>query len=112
MRRDHDPKQLLASIQPWIEALPFATRSKAMFGGYGVYADEKIFLSLSNVGIGLKLSAAQHAELLSLGGEGLSYEPNMPPSKSYAVPPDDWYADTTKLRTWIEKSATFVTSKK
>lgn len=43
-------------------------RRKAMFGGACSYANERIFSSLSNVGIGLKLSPEDRDALLLIEG--------------------------------------------
>ena len=79
-----------------------------MFGGFGVYVEDRIFISLSNVGVAFKLSASDHAALLAEGGEGLSYEPSTPPSKSYAVVPSEWHDKPAKLSEWATLSARFV----
>ena len=86
-------------------------RFKAMFGGIGAYADGRMFLSLSDVGLALKLGEADRAVLLQRkGAKPLQYEPSMPPSKTYVVVPDAMLADRETLRIWISKSAAFVKS--
>ncbi|MBI1755862.1 MAG: TfoX/Sxy family protein [Fimbriimonas ginsengisoli] len=106
---NYDPKALLPKLEAATADLPYLFRHRAMFGGFGVYANDKMTATLSNVGIGFKLSPSDHAELLRQGGVGLAYEPGQPPSKSYALVPADWHEDAAKLREWAERSAKFVT---
>lgn len=100
-------KVLEASAPPDVELL-----SKPMFGGIVVYADGRMFCSLSNVGLALKFGGDEHAALLKTkGAKALQYEPSMPPSKNYIVVPDAVLNDRKALRTWIAKSAAFVKTK-
>jgi TfoX/Sxy family transcriptional regulator of competence genes len=103
-----------AELQKHVEAaapLEIELRFRPMFGGIGVYADGRMFLSLSDVGLALKLGEAERAMLLKIpGAKPLQYEPNSPPSKSYVVVPDRMLADRKALRDWIARSATFAKS--
>lgn len=84
---------------------------KPMFGGIGVYANGRMFCSLSDVGLALKFGGDEHEALLKIkGAKALQYEPSAPPSKSYIVVPDAVLKDRKTLRTWIAKSAAFVKS--
>lgn len=105
---DHDPKVLKQIVEEILIELKIDYRFRPMFGGFGVYAENVIFSTLSNVGIGLKLSSADHAELCTLGGVGLAYEPGSKPSKTYAVPPEDWLSKKENLTEWINRSVRFV----
>lgn len=107
MRRgvEHDPKALQAIMEaaspPDLE-LAF----RPMFGGIFGYADGKAFASLSNVGLALKMTGADH-EALSAVPEvmPLRYEPDDPPSKTYLLLPDAILSDPDSLRSWIARSA-------
>jgi TfoX/Sxy family transcriptional regulator of competence genes len=80
-----------------------------MFGGISVYADGRMCISLSDVGLALKLGEADRAELLKLkGAKPLQYEPDSPPSKSYVVVPGSMLTDRAELGRWIAISAAFV----
>lgn len=69
------------------------------------YAEGKPFASLSNVGLALKLSGGDHAEMLALeGAAALRYEPDQPASKSYVVVPGPMLSDRSRLRSWIARS--------
>ncbi len=106
----HDPKTLQAvrttSAPPDLE-LAF----RPMFGGIMGYAKGKVFVSLSDVGLALKLSAADREALLAIpGSKPLQYEPDQPPSKSYVVVPEAMLSAPDMLRTWITRSATSLAS--
>jgi TfoX/Sxy family transcriptional regulator of competence genes len=77
-----------------------------MFGGIGVYAGGRMFCSLSDVGLALKLTAADHEELLKVrGAKSLQYEPSARPSKTYVVVPGSMLKDRKTLRVWLTRSA-------
>jgi TfoX/Sxy family transcriptional regulator of competence genes len=101
-----------ANLQKIVEKaapLEIELRFRPMFGGISVYAHGWMFISLSDVGLALKLGEAERQELLSLkGARPLQYEPDAPPSKSYVVVPDAMLSDTKALQSWIAKSAAFV----
>ncbi|HEY1632804.1 MAG TPA: TfoX/Sxy family protein [Rhizomicrobium sp.] len=108
MKPGHTPADLRKAMEA---AAPgeIDLRFKPMFGGIGAYADGRMFASLSDAGLALKLGDAAHAELLKLkGAKPLQYEPGAPVSKTYVVVPDAMLADRRALRGWIEKSANFV----
>lgn len=101
----HDPKALQAVMEaaspPDLE-LSF----RPMFGGIMGYAGGQVFASLSNVGLALKMTGAEHAALGAVPGvEPLRYEPGDPPSKTYLVLPDAMLDDPAGLRSWIARSA-------
>ncbi len=100
-----------AKLQSHVEAAAppdIELRFKPMFGGIGVYADGRMCISLSDVGLALKLGNADRARLLKLkGAKALQYEPDAPPSKSYVVVPDAMLTDRTELGRWIAISAAF-----
>src|SRR5436309_8093082 len=97
-------KQLESAAPPEIEL-----RFKPMFGGIGGYADGRMFASLSDVGLALKLGEADRDALLKLkGAKPLQYAPDVPPSKPYVVVPETMLSDRHALRSWIAKSAAFV----
>jgi TfoX/Sxy family transcriptional regulator of competence genes len=102
---EHDPKALqavmMAASPPDLE-LEF----RPMFGGIMGYAAGQVFASLSNVGLALKMTGAEHAALSAVPGvKPLRYEPDDPPSKSYLLLPDAMLSDPAGLRPWIARSA-------
>lgn len=79
---------------------------RPMFGGIMGYAAEKAFASLSNRGLALKMTGADHAALGAMPGVvPLRYESDDPPSKSYLLVPDAMLSDPDGLRPWIARSA-------
>lgn len=79
---------------------------RPMFGGVGVYSRGRMFCSLSNAGLALKLSGDEHAALLRMrGAKRLQYNTSMPPSKSYVVVPASMLKERPALSVWIERSA-------
>ena len=101
----HDPrdlqKKLEAAAPPHVD-----WRFKPMFGGIGAYADDRMCVSLSDVGLAVKLPPKEQEALLALkGAKRLQYEPSMPPSKTYIVVPDGMLADAEALGHWLALSA-------
>jgi TfoX/Sxy family transcriptional regulator of competence genes len=101
---EHDPKALKALMEAASPDLDLAFRP--MFGGIFGYAAGQAFASLSNVGLALKMTGADHAALSAVQGVvPLRYEPDDPPSKSYLLLPDSMLSDPDSLRLWITRSA-------
>lgn len=89
------------AVSPELELL-----FRPMFGGIGVYSRGRIFCSLSDAGLALKLSGDEHAALLRVkGAKPLQYDASMPPSKSYVVVPAHMLSNRRVLGAWIGKSA-------
>jgi len=106
----HVPTELRKRVEA-AAPMELELRFRPMFGGIGVYADGRMFLSLNEVGLALKLGEPERAKLLKIpGAKPLQYEPNSPPSKSYVVVPDKMLADRKLLRAWIAASAAFAKS--
>jgi TfoX/Sxy family transcriptional regulator of competence genes len=101
----HDPKALQAILT---QAAPpdLELAFRPMFGGVMGYVDGKVFASLSNVGLALKVAGADREALLAIAGsKPLQYEPDQPPSKSYVVVPEAMLSESDQLRSWIVRSA-------
>jgi len=81
---------------------------KAMFGGACAYVNGRVFASLSNVGLALKIDGATAKMWLGKGGAWLQYEPDAPVSKSYVVVPADVAHEESALSAWVEKSMAHV----
>jgi TfoX/Sxy family transcriptional regulator of competence genes len=105
--RQFEAKSLRARIEdvfgPRIVELELSFRP--MFGGITGYASGRNFVSLSNVGMALKLDAKDRAALLAVdGARPLQYEPGGPVSKSSVVLPDSILDDDRLLRDWLRRS--------
>ncbi|MBS0471235.1 MAG: TfoX/Sxy family protein [Proteobacteria bacterium] len=107
----HVPAELQKKMEAAMPA-DVVWRFRPMFGGIGVYANDKMCVSLSDVGLAVKLSGDAHAELLKLkGAKPLQYEPGAPVSKTYVVVPDAMLADRRKLGHWLALAASQAGSK-
>jgi len=101
----HDPHDLQKKMEA---AMPANVdwRFKPMFGGIGVYANDRMCVSLSDIGLAVKLAPAEQEALLKLkGAKRLQYEPSMPPSRTYIVVPDAMLRDRKALGHWLSLSA-------
>lgn len=101
---EHDPKELQAVME--VASPPDLELSfRPMFGGIMGYAAGQVFASLSNVGLALKMTGADHAALSEVPDvKPLRYEPDDPPSKSYLLLPVAMLSDPASLRSWIANS--------
>ena len=82
---------------------------RPMFGGVCAYVEGRVFASLSNVGLGLKLSPAAQTELLRVPDAcRLRYEPDAPESKQYIVVPPAMQTDADALAPWVKRSIEFI----
>jgi TfoX/Sxy family transcriptional regulator of competence genes len=100
----HVPKALQAILEK-VAPPDLELTFKPMFGGIMGYAAGKVFVSLSDVGLGLKLAGADREALLAIpDAKPLQYEPHSPPSKSYVVVPDAMLSDGEALRAWTVRS--------
>ena len=82
------------------------------FSGAAAFMRGQIFMSLTPVGLALKLPQAQCELLISQGGQALRYFPKAPIKKNYAIMPQEIVSDKTKLEQWIASSIKFVLTKK
>jgi TfoX/Sxy family transcriptional regulator of competence genes len=78
---------------------------RPMFGGACGYVRGRVFASLSDVGLALKLGLADQDELLSeKGAKRLQYEPDAPVSRQYVVVPPRIWKDAAALGRWVKRS--------
>lgn len=86
------------------EMAEFDLSFRPMFGGIMGYAGGKVFASLSNVGLALKLSGKDREELLALpGAKALRYEPESAPSETYVVIPEFLHTRPDALKIWVAR---------
>ena len=82
---------------------------KPMFGGVCAYVGGRVFASLSDIGLALKLPPGAQAEMLAEdGAKRLQYEPDAPPSKQYIVVPPPMQVDPAVLSGWLGRSVEYV----
>lgn len=101
-----DLEQLLDQLRHRDDRLKDVT-CKHFFSGAAAYCDGQIFMSLSPVGLALKLSAADFDDLFARGASVLRYFPKSPVKKGYAVLPESMIGEHKTLLHWIGKSLDF-----
>ena len=80
---------------------------KHFFSGAAAYADGRIFMTLTTVGLALKLRASDRAALLDQGAAPLRYFPRAPIKQDYVVIPEFIRGDEIALAPWIDASIEF-----
>lgn len=85
---------------------------KRFFSGAAAYADGHIFMTLTPVGLALKLPAAERAALLDNGGAPLRYFPKAPIKKQYVVVPEAIAEDLVALAPLVGASMVYVAAQK
>lgn len=84
---------------------------RAMFGGIGAYGRDRMFGSLSDAGLALKLSAADRAALLAEeGARPLQYEEGGPGWREYVVAPTTIRESPEALAVWLRRSVDHVST--
>ena len=103
---------LKALLQPVARALPANVDlvCKHFFGGAAAYADRRICITLTTVGLAMKLPEEGRAELMAAGATPLRYFPNGPIKKDYVVVSSALLADAEVLEHWMRKSIDHVFS--
>lgn len=103
--------QLMALIARVDPVLPprSAVEVKHFFGGAAAYIDGHIFMSLTKVGLALKLPEEDRERLFrTRQAKKLRYFPKAPVKKQYALFSRVLLDDGNSAKTWIEKSVGYV----
>lgn len=111
MTKSQDPNELKNYLtQAWDYFVPpHLLIFKSMFGGICAYVDGRVFSSLSNMGLALKLkNEDQQALLKEDGAKYLQYDPSQPVSKQYVVVPDKIVCSPEMLSYWLQLSVEHV----
>ncbi len=87
-----------------------AIECKHFFGGAAAYADGRIFMSLTRVGLALKLPEGSRTDLMRVGATPLRYFPKGPVKKDYVVVPDALAGDESGLSLRIRESIAYARS--
>jgi len=98
---------LLTEIAPGPRRQP-RLECKRFFGGAAAYADNRIFMTLTTVGLALKLPEDARVMLLREGGKPLRYFAKGHVKKDYVVVPEAIANRPSALRPWIEQSIRYV----
>ena len=86
-----------------------AIECKHFFSGAAAYIDDQIFMTLTPIGLALKLPERDRAQLTALGAAPLRYFPNAPIKKNYVILPDSVASDDAALARWARASISFST---
>jgi TfoX/Sxy family transcriptional regulator of competence genes len=88
-----------------------AIEIKPFFGGAAGYLDGHIFISLTRVGLALKLSDDDRQRLFKSGdAKAMRYFPKAPIKKQYALMSEAYLTGPKRFKPWIEKSMGYVSS--
>jgi TfoX/Sxy family transcriptional regulator of competence genes len=82
---------------------------KRFFGGGAAYADGRIFMTLTTVGLALKHPEGARVTLLREGGKPLRYFAKGHIKKEYVVVPEAVANRPSALWPWIEQSVLYAT---
>lgn len=83
---------------------------KHFFGGAAVYANGKICVTLTKVGLALKLPEKIREKLMKTeGARPLQYFPQGPIKKEYALLPGRLINNNDALRKWLSESIKYAT---
>ena len=83
-------------------------KQEHFFSGAAAYVDGRIFMTLTTVGLALKLPEDDRNALFDRGAQPLRYFPEAPVKKDYAVLPSQLIDDNGILKDWISRSIEFV----
>lgn len=81
-------------------------RSKGMFGGYGLWAEDGLFFGIVDDGhVYFRVSDATRAAYDAAGSGGFDWSGGRePPSETYYAVPDDVWDDPPRLLAWAEEA--------
>jgi TfoX/Sxy family transcriptional regulator of competence genes len=115
-RRSTMAKPFLSELVEIVKQIKIPTdplsslKCKHFFSGAAAYVDGKIFMSLSPVGLALKLSEDDCQEMMEMGGTHLLYFPKAPIKKGYVIVPELIRSDKKALENLIRKSMAYARS--
>lgn len=101
-----DLRDLLDRVLP-ATGITGALSCKHFFAGAAAYVDGRIFLTLTPVGLAVKLPPARRDALLAAGGQPLRYFPKAPVKKAYVLLPEETLGDDAALAGLIADSVRF-----
>jgi TfoX/Sxy family transcriptional regulator of competence genes len=84
-----------------------AIECKHFFSGAAAYANGRIFMTLTTVGLALKLPEESRAALMKRGARPLRYFARAPVKRDYVILPRTLVKDDVALTSWIKESIRF-----
>ena len=99
-------ERLEAMLRPAIRTLDghATVEIKHFFSGAAAYANGRICITLTPLGLAMKLPENSRARLLKTGAKALRYFPKAPIKKDYVVLPPSIRNDKPKLKYWACRS--------
>ncbi len=99
-------ERLQSLLAPVAADLPagVALMCKPFFGGAAAYAQGRICITLTPVGLAMKLPEACREALMEKGAKPLRYFPKAPVKKQYVIVPQEVHGDRAQLAFWARKS--------
>ena len=82
---------------------------KPMFGNLGAFVNGNMFMGLFGSSIGIKLAAADLAELSEIDGAG-PFGPEERPMGGYLAMPAGWRDTPAKATPWVARAVEYLTS--
>jgi len=83
---------------------PANIECKHFFSGAAAYVEGRIFMTLTSVGLAMKLPIQRRAALLKQGARPLRYFPNAPIKKDYVILPADLVENGQAFTTLLRES--------
>ena len=99
-------RSLIAAATPRLDRR-ITIECKHFFSGGAAYANRPIFMTLTSVGVALKLPQESRAELTRRGAKPLRYFPKGPVKKDYVIVPDRIVRNAEALAPWVAASVAF-----
>lgn len=90
-----------------IEQMPFVRglRARAMFGGYGVYQDDRIFAIIVDDSLYFKADATTRGEFEAKGLAPFTYVARgKPVTMQYFEAPPEIFEEPEAMRSWVQKA--------
>ena len=102
--------KLQTLLEPLARSLPAGVElvCKHFFSGAAAYANGRICITLTPVGLAMKLPEEARSELMAAGATPLRYFPNGPIKKDYVVVSQALSANGEGLERWVRKSIDYV----
>ena len=110
MAKDHlsDLRSLVSRLSERVDGIN-VVECKHFFGGAAAYVDGHIFMTLTSVGLALKLPEHDRAALMAIGAKPLRYFPKAPIKKEYVILPNRVVKDDGVMPPLVRKSMSFAT---
>ena len=103
-------ERLQSLLAPLAAELPAGVELvyRHFFGGAAAYANGRICISLTSVGLAMKLPEDCRTALMKEGAKPLRYFPKAPVKKQYVIVPEKIWQDGERLELWGRKSVAYV----